>query len=249
MSQAWLDTGKFTSGRLGAWLIGDRPKKYPAVVACHGLGQTPAQITGYNGFPNWAKLIAAIADAGFPIVAPDFSALWGAGASDSYFTDSITFARANLGASSDPPFFIGGSMGADIALHDAKSVGPAGVSGVMCVIPAVDLEGLRTNNAQGARASIDTAWGSTGWLLDRTPPLPAGANPYDNSANYLPIPLQLWYATDDTVSVNIATFATNTGADLRSVGALGHTDTAIGAVPISEALRFFKSRMRVQTVA
>jgi alpha-beta hydrolase superfamily lysophospholipase len=214
----------------------------PPVVYCHGLGADPGQITGTNGQPATGKLLTTIAEAGYPIVANNHAALWGASPSDTRVDEAVTFARTTLGAHpTKRPFIIGGSMGAATALHWAKAVGPNGVAGVIAIIPALDLEAIRTANTLSARAGIDAAWGVT-WISDRVVALPAGANAYDNTSNYLVIDGILFVATDDAVSAGYSTFATNTKFQLVTVGALGHTDAAIAAVDVQQVLRFMQPR-------
>ena len=73
--------------------------------------------------------------------------------------------------------------------------------------------------------------------------LPAGYDPAANAGSITSGVWQFWYSTDDAISANVSTLATAISADLHSLGAMGHTDAAIGAVDIAAAIAFVEARL------
>lgn len=74
--------------------------------------------------------------------------------------------------------------------------------------------------------------------------LSAAANPAINTTALAQVHQLHYYSSDDTASANIAAYAAATGADIRTVGALGHTDAAAAAAPIADFLRFCRHHAR-----
>lgn len=158
---------------------------------------------------------------------------WGNATADTRIDAALAWLRANTTATSDPPLLVGASEGACDALTYASDHPVAGVIGI---IPAIDIQAMRVADTLGLRAAIDAAWGVT-----YPAALPAGANPATLTAALSSVPQQHWYASNDTVSANIAAYAAAVGADLRNVGALGHTDAAIAAVAATDVLTFINA--------
>lgn len=75
------------------------------------------------------------------------------------------------------------------------------------------------------------------------------ANPAVQTTALAQVSQQLWYATDDAVSANIAAYATAVGADLRPMGATGHSDASIATATPAEIIRFIAHRMPVRIAA
>jgi alpha-beta hydrolase superfamily lysophospholipase len=124
---------------------------------------------------------------------------------------------------------IGSSMGATAALTWAANH-RADTACVVGWIPAVDLQAIRVADTGGLRASIDTAYGVT-----YPASLPAGTDPA--TLDYDGLPIQLWTASDDEVSVNAQDIAT----DHHDLGALDHTSAAVAAVDLADVHAFISA--------
>src|SRR5690606_25544541 len=92
---------------------------------------------------------------------------------------------------------------------------------------------IREDDVWGLRSAVDAAWGVT-----YPQPLPQGANPMENDTG---VPVQIWWANDDPTSVGATTYASNVGAEIYDLGALGHTDEAIQAVDVEVVSTFIDS--------
>lgn len=228
-------TGRFTATFADAYIGPDNARGAPPVVYCHGAGGDAREGFGRNA-PAIRPLLEAIAAEGFPIVCPTATELWGNSTNDTRIDNALTWVRANRGAGSHAPFIVGASMGTVSGLDWAAD---HACSGLVGLVPIVDLQAMVTNNTLGLRTSINTAYGRAS---GDTTTLPAGSNPATMTTALAQIPQQLWYATDDTASANITTYATAVGCDLRSVGALGHTDAAMAAASATDILRFITRR-------
>jgi pimeloyl-ACP methyl ester carboxylesterase len=211
--------------------VGLRPVMY-----LHGATGTAVEMTGSSGLYAARQYAYAMTDLGYSVVSVTCTELWNNATCQARIAAGLAWARAELGCSDDPAILIGGSMGANNALGWAADH-PADVACIVGVIPLLSLQYARVANplmpGYNARASIDAAWGVT-----YPAALPAGADPWDEQATLATIPIQLWYASNDTVTSDIGTFAANTGADVHDVGALGHTAAAMAAVDI-EAMQDF----------
>lgn len=231
MSYASLGTARATAAQVDAFVVHRIRQTRPAVIYCHGAGAgvDASQALGV-GVDAIRLMLAAVADAGFPVVAFSAEQTFGNTTAQARIIDALAWAQSSLGATADPPFLIGMSMGGCAALRFAAANDCAGVIGLE---PVFDLQAIRDGNVMGLRSVIDTAWGVT-----YPAALPAGADPADDPAALTDVPTQLWYATDDLITTGIDDFATAIGADLHSVGALGHGATAIAAVTIADVLAF-----------
>lgn len=206
-----------------------RPYRNP-VCYLHSSGTNGTEALGVL-LTNIAAITRRLARAGFVVGAPTATGLWGNSTAATRLTAMETYLRSEFAASGDL-VLIGSSHGAQWALSYAAAH-PEDVAAVIGFIPVIDLAYVRDNNVGGLRASIDTAWG-----VAHPTALPAGSDPATLTDELAEVPIQLWYASDDAVSTNIAAFASATGAEMHNVGALGHTDAAIAAVD-SDAVAAF----------
>ena len=222
MTHSSLSSGRFTSGVVDGFIAPRIRRDKPLVVACHGAGITVTAA----GWLEVSELyiVEALAAAGYPVVIPTLTDLWGNATATNRVADAITWGRANLGGNNDPVVGLGGSAGMISVLH-AHDITPMACA--VGIIPALDMENLRDTDAVGVRSEIDTAWGVT-----YPAALPAGANPAENTSNYTDLPMQLHYSTTDAVTLPISTtdFATATGAELVDLGTNGHTEASVAAV-------------------
>lgn len=203
-----------------------------AVIYCHSASMTGGEALGIGQLPAVRGVIFDVLEAsvGGGVVAPSLAQLWGTATALGRVDDALDWIRSTGRATDDPPILIASSMGTTTALTWAASRGAAAVIGM---IPALDLQAIRELPETTLQTSIDTAYGVT-----YPESLPPGANPADGNPG---CPVQLWYATDDAVSANVDGYASSVGADLNSVGALGHTSTAIAAVDTGAVVEFINS--------
>lgn len=222
-------TGRLTASQTDAIFLPHHPDRdLPAVVYLHGNAGS-----GSDALVFGTDVLARLAGLGFVCVAPTAAHNWGNATGDSRIDDAVTAARAR-GASGRPPVFVADSHGAPWALTYATD---HPVTCVVARVPAIDLQAIRVADTLSLRASIDLGWGVT-----YPAALPAAANPAVHTTELAQVHQQLWYASDDAVSANVATYATAVGADLRSVGALGHTAAAIAAADADAMVRFIVKR-------
>lgn len=126
--------------------------------------------------------------------------------------------RSNMIASGDHPtgpmHMLGISMGGLCALNFAKAK-PTMVKSLCLVIPVVDVQDIYTNNRGSFASAISTAYGGAP---------PDAQNPADNTSSFTSFPIRIYYSTTDNICLPAITesFATATGAELVSMGAIGH---------------------------
>lgn len=235
-----LAVGRFTASQYDCVVRPGVIQDLPLVIYLHGAGGDGREATGYN-FPSIPAKLAALAQAGFTVLAPTMTETWGNSTTDSRIADAIAWARTNLGIGYDPPIFYGASHGSTCAFDYATDHVTAGIVSVLSI---PDLQNVVANNVSGLRSSVNTAYGRA---AGDTTTLPAGADPATQTTALSQVAQLLYYSTDDAFSTNIATYATATGASLRSVGAQGHTDAAAASAPTEDILRFCRhhSRKRV----
>lgn len=232
MTATSLATGRSTAAALDLTVTPRHRVARPPVVYFHGVNGDASQPMSSAVL----VILRALAAHGFPIVVPTISAYWDNATGQTRIANALTYARASLAATADPAILVGASHGAGSALHWA-AVNPTLVAAVVGIIPAIDYQAIRVADTAGLRASIDTAWGVT-----YPAALPVGANPSTRTADLQAIPIQLWTASDDAVSANASTFDTALPlCTTTSVGALGHTETAIAAVTAADVVAFVQA--------
>lgn len=231
-----LGFDRSTAGQRDAVLSPRVRQTRPPILYMHGAGGNASEAVG-DGVPSVRTLLYEVASAGYTISVPTTTLLWGNTTCINRMTDSIAWNRTSLGSSNDPVVLIGASHGAVSSLSWI-SENPGTVACAILIIPAVDMEDIRTTNALGMRTSIDAAWG-----VSYPAPLPPGANPAQNTNDYLSTPIQIWYADDDTICTTALTtaFGATISAEMHSVGNLGHTDAAIAAVDSAQVLSFINT--------
>lgn len=224
-----LHTGRFTSGVLDAVVQPRVRRSNPLspVVYLHGVASNASEAVG-NLTPAVRPILAELARRR-TVVAPTAVGNWGNATGMARLNAALS-AAVSFGASSDPPVLVGVSHGAAWAV---KAAAEMTVAKLVLLIPAIHMQQLRVDDPPGLniRAWIDSAFGVT-----YPAALPAGAESYTKDISGTPT--LIYHAPDDPVSVDVATFASNNGADLRSLGNLGHTNAAVAAVPISDVASF-----------
>jgi pimeloyl-ACP methyl ester carboxylesterase len=205
------------------------------VVYCHGGNAFGNQAVGV-GLAAVPSILTPFTQRLFTVVAPTIPMdACGNPAARTRIGEAISWSRANLGTVG-PAVLLGTSMGCTGVLNYAAD-NPTDVAVVVGFIPLIDLDGVRVANTTGLRSVIDAAYG-----VVYPAALPAGANPALRTSE-LDIPIQLWTASDDDVSLNAAAFASAVGADHRNVGALGHDNDAMAAVVVNDVLSFIESAL------
>jgi hypothetical protein len=228
-----LSTARFTTGQLDCWATTRAPARLPPVIYGHGAGGNATELAGALGLTAVPPFVQALTRIGFTVVAATFTNTWGNATTLARLGDALGYARTNLGAHpTAAPIIFGISHGACLLRwHQANSARAA-----LLALPAIDWEALRTADTLGLQDDISIAHGVT-----YPTPLPAGVNPAQNTASYTNLPMRIYYSTNDDVSVNVAAFASATGATLISLGALGHTNTAVAAIPVTDVVAFIAS--------
>ena len=174
--------------------------KYPTptgtsmgVLYCHGAGGPARQALE----PAFAPVLNALASAGHPVLSCDLGGLatWGNDVVLARMGTAKAYLHATLGARPGKILLVGASMGGLSALVWAKN-NPTLTAGVIGIVPVSDVTDMHTNNRQGLRASIDSAypggWSEAAHGATRNPVTVAAAGAYAD------VPMLLISAQSDT---------------------------------------------------
>ena len=193
------------------------------VMAHHGLSLDAGSLL----FPGTVEVLARLADDGHMVGVPSNGSTWGNASGLAYVDTCDTWMQAN-GAANLKRGQLGWSHGACMSIMWAAA-NPTKVPWMVLGIPAIDLQYLRTQDlVEGIsfRASIDAMKGVT-----YPAALPAGSSPMDHAAALAHIPVLMFTASDDDISMNAGTWAAAHGnTTLVNLGALGHTLAALEAI-------------------
>lgn len=233
---ASLSGSRFTSGQPDFYAVPRVPIGYPALIYGHGAGADASEAGGAFGLSAVPPLIQALADHGFIVVVPTEPGLWGNATSRSRQSDAWAYAKTSASASAANPVGVWLSHGAACGLNWHRVTQQCAAA--VLILPAVDLEAIRTADTLSLRSSIDAAHGVT-----YPASLPAGVNPAQNTGAFTNLPTQIWYSSDDAVSANVTDFGTAVGAEMHNLGALGHTNAAIAAVDIASVVSFIEGNI------
>lgn len=206
------------------------------VVLLHGQ-TSPRQFMDSAQLAS-VRLAAALASAGIPCIAAEMHGnSW---ANDPAMTD-ITTAWGVLKTTystmrTDKLCAVGVSMGGALATRYAQ-LNPASVAAVVGIIPAYDPKAIYINNNVGD-AAMEAAWGFSGLGA-----FPDALDLGTKAALASTVPLLTGYASNDTVvpAASVTAYHTAAGGDPANIidlGALDHTDAAIGAMPVTTIARF-----------
>jgi len=195
------------------------------------------------------KNISALAHAGLYGLAGDFGGphTYGNDTGLAAMEGAVSYAQGTGLCKTDKVILLGASMGAMECFRYALAH-PTLVAGIICWIPAIDIEDFRTRNVLSLRDQINTgnSVAGQGWGLpagsyiggaDQTP-VPTRGKPLD-PANMavLTMPIHLFYSSADTACTSAAVDAYASGRSnvvkhLVSTS-LNHTDAAILAADIT----------------
>lgn len=208
----------YTIGSSRAW-SGNKPR----LIYCHGATSTTAEVFTW---PEQVALIrdlaqdylVTVADLGFDTYGNDLAA--------TRVGEALAYQAATFGATG-PAVLVGASMGALTAMVYALN-NPANVAAVVGIIPAVDIADLYTANPS-LQAAINTAYSPAYNDATHGPT----HSPVQFAASIAAsIPVALFYSSNDTQARPgpvLAFDAARPSTSVTSVGALGHTNAAIGA--------------------
>jgi pimeloyl-ACP methyl ester carboxylesterase len=202
------------------------------VVYCHPSGGGAARAAERGGPEH--GLLAALADAGHVVVAPDLggpSASWGSPAAVEAVAAAAAYVRAR-GADPGPVVVVGASMGA-VDMHNFARARPGDVAALAGLAPVCDLEALYALGADDLTVNIARAWG-----VEPGVPLPPEANPA-RAAREIRCPWLGYFASDDPLvpAASVEAFAGAVGGRAVDLGPVGH-DGVFGAVPVDELIGF-----------
>lgn len=204
------------------------------VILPHGSG-APQEFIDLNTQPSSVKLAAGLASAGMPCISGEFGGQkWG------NILTEIDAAWTALKSAyplmrTDKVCIVGVSMGAAGAAYYSQTF-PDKVAAVVGLIPLWDLVAFYQADVGGSAAQVGTAWGVTS-----PAPLPAGADIAANASLAAGIPTLAGYSTVDTTVlpawVTAYTAAVGGTATVTDTTA-GHSDAAVGGMPISTIAQF-----------
>jgi len=208
------------------------------VVYCHSSGGGAAQLQTADSRAEH-DLLAAIADSGFPIIAPDLggpSHTWGNDLAVQRIGQARAYLQGRWGAAPGPVFLLGVSMGALDMLNYARHQRTS-VAGLVAILPVTDLDQLRALGADDLQTNIDRAWG-----VAYPDPLPPAANPARHTEELRGVPYLAFYASDDPLlpGPSVSGFAAAVGGRAIDLGHFGHTQALIGEVPVPEVVAFLR---------
>lgn len=239
---ASLSAGRVQSGEYDQIILPrvQRPNRYP-VVLCHGAQGSTLNATQPAALPGQFTLAEALWATGVSGINAD----WG-GASTWGNDTTVTRVEAgrvlmgSYGCDNSKVVLVGISMGFLTAMSYARAH-PTRVAGLVGVVPVTNPVDIYSNNRNGFRTEIGTAWGVT-----YPTPLPTRANPSDaaNLAITAGLPCRLYYSTADTICLPslLDSFASALPATKVVIDtSAGHTDGVIGLASGSEIGSYARS--------
>ena len=190
------------------------------VVYCHGRGQS--HLEGLD--PTYGPPAQAIAEMGYPVIAIDAggTTAWGNDTALARINDALTFVRSQFGASSQAPLVMGTSMGGLTAFNYALQYP---TSGVLSIIGAINLSYTHDTQPIGLQATeVEAAYGGLAGYQAALPthsPIQFGKT--------LRTKVAIYYSDDDPVTpaADARKLASDTGASVWSIGAVGHNVTGL----------------------
>lgn len=181
----------------------------------------------------WNGAQHALARAGVPVASSDFASPthWGNDAALATIPDSLTDLD-RLGCNGQV-FIIAVSMGVPLVLSWAR-LNLAKVAGIALLTPAVALEAIRSTNRNGYAAELEAAYGgAAAWQTARPTHDPASY-----AADFTGVKMGVWRSTNDPVCLpaEVDAFAAAAGADVFSLGAVGHSAGSLDPQDVADFL-------------
>lgn len=190
------------------------------IVVIHGAGAT----ADYFLTDPLSNLIVPniVSTNQMPAIATDAGGnlTWGNATAQAAMDATMTYFTSRLGAK-DQVILLGQSMGGTTVLNWARN-NPSKVAAIALHLPIVDLQDVIDNDrGPGLGVTVPPAYGGGN--------PPSAFNPAANTADYIGMPIRIWYSSND-LSCDpgvVTTFGTAVGAIMTSLGAVGHTITGI----------------------
>lgn len=239
---SWASTsiGAVSAGEYATTIL----PKYPAatgtragVMWCHGnTGLSYGVLAA-----EYAAIMAALSDAGHPILSGDWGGgtNWGNDTSLTRLTTGRAYLQSTLGAAAGRVVLIGASMGAVTAMAWAAA-NPTLVHAIVGLIPVCDVTDVMTNNRGGLAADVNGAYGGA-WSeathgATHNPATIATAGGLDA------VPMRHYYGTTDAIVIpsTVTTLAAAASATAVPVTG-GHAAETIAAVSATDVLAFIQT--------
>lgn len=187
----------------------------PGILYAHGHGDATGIELLNPGYTYDLAAKGAIFSGGYAGYA------WGNDASLAFMDSGKTYLQGELGAKAGGVYLIGGSGGAITVCNWARAH-LSSVKAIALNIGPPNIEIMRSTNRGGYQAEIEAAYGgNAAWQAARPTHNPVEFASVFNGV----IPIKMWYSTDDptVLPAEVQAFATAAGAELVSMGAIGHS--------------------------
>lgn len=210
----------------------------PGVLYVHGAEADVGGGLTWMTIASRARLINAIADAGYTMLSCDLGgvATWGNDTAISRITTAKNYLLTLQDVAAGKIILVGQSMGGQNAMVWAAA-NPTLVDCIIAAIPVVNIQDVRNRVYQ---TSVDAAY--SGGYSDAT--YGAAHNPYVIAGNggLNGIPMQLWYGDSDTTCLPQYTQAMATRANTVELHQLsgGHAESTVGQIDPGTVLDFMK---------
>lgn len=233
--------GTVTAGQVGTIWHPRTPRKNTCgLILLPGQSNPKAYMDAVDQKAT-TRLAAALASAGIPTITSEFGGnSWG---NDNAMT-AITAAKVALQAAypnmrTDKVCLLGTSMGGSAVTRYAQQ-NPTSVAAVVGLIPAYDPKEIYIYGNVGD-AAMEAAWSFAGLVN-----FPDGLDVGPKYALASSVPIFSAYASNDDIvpAASVTGYHTNAGGlaeNIVNVGALGHTDAALAAVPVPALAQFLAS--------
>lgn len=206
------------------------------VILCHGSG-SPQGFIDPDIQPSSVRLVAALAGAGIPCIAGDFAGqAWGGPAVLSRIDAAWAVLKAKFPMMrTDKVCLIGGSMGGWAVTRYCET-NPSKVAACVGLIPLCNGKAFYAANPGPVANEIADAWGTAHGAS-----LPAVADNAGNAAKAKSVPWLAGYSSVDNIVLPgwvTAYTAAVGGTAIVTDSTYGHSDAAIGGMPISTVGQF-----------
>lgn len=207
------------------------------VLFMHGATNTETQMIDNTNYPSLRAILAAVAQAGYPVLGVYAGGdQWGNATAQARMDDAKTYLQGTVGAKTGSVVLIGGSMGG-LACQNWAKAHAATTACIVGLVPVSDLNDIKTANRGGLAASVNTAYG--GSYVEAT--YGATYNPHTYAATGLAgIPYKAWYGASDTIVLpaTVTDVCTAAGASATAVSVTGGHDTALDNIPPADVVSF-----------
>lgn len=207
------------------------------VIYCHSASANQRQMVDGVSYSGVRAVMAAVAAAGYPVIAVPTGDAWGNDTAMTRITAAKAYLQATLGAKTGAVALIAASMGAANALNWAKR-NLASVACAVGMIPVSDISDIHTNNRGGLASSINAAhgtWSEATYGAARNPTTFAAAGDLSG------LPYLAYGAASDAVCLpaTVEGVVTSIGGTASYVEVAGtHSNSALANVPAADVVSF-----------